>query len=90
MDAGIIQNLKLDDVLDAYDTYMIPKSASRKKLSLHLISKQLGANGVGPQLGVSIIHDEALFKRGLLWSRAALLVNREGITQGGDGPGARL
>ena len=73
-DARQIQSLQLHDVVLAYDTYLMPNSSVRKKLSFHLSSQQLGDISAMNQTGATLIQDEALFKRSLSWSPAAVPV----------------
>ena len=73
MDASVVRELTLGEVLAVYDTFLMPgDSAERKKLSYHLLSQQV-AEDVQPTSG-QVVVDEALFKAGLAYSAAALPV----------------
>lgn len=74
-DASAIETLGLEEILTVYDTFLMPKSKLRKKLSLHLASQQLLQTdvSVSPE-GITPVHDEAVFKASLSLSPAALPV----------------
>ncbi|KAF7789938.1 hypothetical protein EIP86_000886 [Pleurotus ostreatoroseus] len=93
-DAATIQTLQHSDILDAYDTYLMPTSPVRKKLSTHLVSQQLDeSTQIIPQ-GTVVVRDEdeVLFKRSLNWSSAATpvpraeggLLNPDEVTKGAE------
>ncbi|KAI0698094.1 LuxS/MPP-like metallohydrolase [Cytidiella melzeri] len=72
-DARAVRVLDLEEVLAAYDEYLIPDvSASRKKLSYQLISQQLSADAQVAPANQVVVEDESLFKAGLACSAAAL------------------
>ena len=73
-DARQIQTIQLQEVVQAYDLYLMPNSTVRKKLSFHLSSQQIGDINASQQTGATLIRDEVIFKRGLVWSPAALPV----------------
>ncbi|KAI0812746.1 LuxS/MPP-like metallohydrolase [Irpex lacteus] len=73
-DANAVHELALDEVLDAYDKFLLPGiSAARKKLSYHLLSQQSTNNA---QVGSAqvVVDDVATFKASLACSAAALPV----------------
>ncbi|PSS38132.1 hypothetical protein PHLCEN_2v39 [Hermanssonia centrifuga] len=74
-DASAIETLGLEEIMTVYDTFLLPKSKLRKKLSLHLASQQPLQTDVSVSLeGITPVHDEAAFKTGLSLSPAALPV----------------
>ena len=77
-DAQCIEGLELSEVLEAYDKFMLPSSAVRRKLSQHLSSKQLEGERLPSEEGVSVVTDETLFKRSLTLSVAAAPVREAG------------
>ncbi len=77
IDATAVKNMKLEDVLEVFNTLVHPSSESRKKLSVHVVSKQLdpqAMDAVRYHEGVEVIGDEALFKARMHYSPAPIPV----------------
>jgi len=72
-DAATIRDLTLQEIVDAYNAFLHPKSPSRRKLSVHMRSRNL-ESPFPPAEGSVLIEDEALFKAGLTVSPAAVPV----------------
>lgn len=73
-DANAVHELALDEVLDAYDKFLLPGIfAARKKLSYHLLSQQSTNNAPVGSAQV-VVHDVAMFKATLACSAAVLPV----------------
>ena len=92
-DAQVVEGLKLQEVLEAYDTFVLPDSKARKKLSLHLVSQQVDEASATTLEGVSTVQDEGLFKRKLACSSAAVPVSAIEDAHTGEsisGRGSRL
>ncbi|TCD63052.1 hypothetical protein EIP91_006039 [Steccherinum ochraceum] len=74
-DSVTVNDLTLQEVLVAFDRYALPSSRTRKKMSVHLKSQQLKTSQ-DVSAAATLIHDEYLFKAGLVCSTAAIPVNR--------------
>lgn len=87
-DASAVHELALDEVLDAYDRFLLPGvCATRKKLSYHLSSQQ-STNNVQVGSAQVMVDDVAMFKAALACSAAALPVTPfAGKVVHGDVPG---
>lgn len=77
VDATTIQGLTLNEVLETYDIFVLPRSSTRRKLSVHLVAAQTENS---PRSTSKVVSDdaEASFKAGLACSTAALPVRRAG------------
>ncbi|KAI0795391.1 LuxS/MPP-like metallohydrolase [Abortiporus biennis] len=72
-DAQMVRSLTLPEVVEAFNKYMHPSSKQRKKLSTHVLSKQLRDNTAANIIldGAEFIVDEALWKSTMTCSGAA-------------------
>ena len=70
-----MQGLGRDEVLAAYDAFVLPQGAARRKLSVHLVAAQTEN---APRASSALVSEEAEagFKAGLVCSAAALPVAR--------------
>ena len=75
VDANTIKSLQLNEVLEAYDKFVLPEGTSRRKLSVHLVAQNV-ENAVPANCTVVRDKDEAVFKAGLTCSAAAIPIKR--------------
>ncbi|KIJ30195.1 hypothetical protein M422DRAFT_187437 [Sphaerobolus stellatus SS14] len=72
-DAANIHNITLEELVNAYDAFLSPLSASRQKLSVHMYSQTLEPMEL-PE-GVTLIEDETWFKASLSTTPSPLPVD---------------
>ncbi|EKM58998.1 uncharacterized protein PHACADRAFT_249147 [Phanerochaete carnosa HHB-10118-sp] len=77
VDAATVESLTLDEVLAAYDAFVLPQATTRRKLSAHLVAAQTENTPRSTSMVVSG-ETEARFKAGLACSTAALPIERAG------------
>lgn len=75
VDAATVENLTLDEVLAAYDAFVLPQATTRRKLSVHLVAAQ--TENIPRSASVVVSGKaETRFKAGLACSTAALPIGR--------------
>ena len=77
VDASIIKTLCLDEVVQAYDAFVMPNGSARRKLSMHLVAHQTVNK---PSAESTLVREEGepVFKDSLARSATAVPVTRDG------------
>lgn len=74
MEASLVRDLTLHDILDTYDRYLVPTGDSSKKISLHLAAQKPGDDPSVSKTNSNFVESEMLLKARLALSPTAIPV----------------